>query len=314
MQAVKQAAPPRPVRMKLDAIQRGRIAKPMRIVLAGTEGVGKSTFASCAPSPIFLGAEDGTAQLDVARLPEPLSWEDALDAVVLLTDEQHDFKTLAIDTLDWLEPLCWEKACRGAGKKSIEDFSFGKGYIAALDLWRELLAMLDRMRTKRGMHVILIAHTWIKTFKNPEESGDYDRYELKLHAKTGGLIKEWADAVLFARHEVYTKESNGRTKGYSDGTRVIHTERRAAWDAKNRFGLPEHLPLNWEDFAAAVEAGAPATPEVLLATIAELVKGVGDDVKEATTKWLATNGNSSNATKLAQMADRLRAKQIEEKS
>lgn len=299
-----------PSRMKLGEIIRGRVERPMRVLLYGVEGVGKSTFAANAPSPIFIAAEDGTAQLDVARFPEPKTWRDVFDAIDELTNAEHDFKTVVVDTLDWLEPLCWAHVVEAGGPKikSIEDFGFGKGYVAALDQWRVLLARFEQLRVKRGMHVILLAHSWIKAFKNPEDE-DYDRYELKLHAKAGGLLKEWSDAVLFARYETFTNtdEKTKRTRGVSTGARVVHTQRTAAWDAKNRYDLPETLPLEWQAFADAVRAQEPADPAKLLARIEKLLARTNDaELKAKVTAAVESAG--SNATLLAKYADNLAAR------
>jgi NAD(P)H-dependent FMN reductase len=292
-------------RMTLAAVQSGRVDKPVRVVCYGVEGIGKSTFGAGAPAPIFLGAEDGTAHLDVARFPEPQSWTDALEAIDVLSTQEHSYKSLVVDTLDWLEPLCWANVCRVGKKDSIEDFGYGKGYAAALDNWRVLLARLDRMRAARGMHVVLLAHSWIKGWKNPE-GDDYDRYELKLHSKTSGLVKEWADAVLFARYETYAVENEkaGRTKGISTGARILHTQHRAAWDAKNRFDLPETLPLAWSEFAAAMKAHAPATPERLRQQIEELLPQLDEKTRASVTGWLPTV--AENAAELARGLDKLR--------
>jgi hypothetical protein len=298
-------------RMKLAAAVTGRLVKPMRVLVYGIEGVGKSSFAAAAPSPIFLGAEDGTSELDVARFPEPQSWRDALDAITELTTAPHEYKTLVIDTLDWLEPACWTRVFQGrkdkAGKayESIEDIGYGKGYNAALDHWRVLLVMLERLRTTRGMHIIPIAHSWVKTFKNPAGE-DYDRYEMKLHAKAAGIWREWCDAVLFAAHETYTYESDsGRVKGISNGARVLHTERCAAWDAKNRYDLPPTLPLDWTSFAEAVAAHRPADPAVLRARIDELLATQTDDIKARVTA--AVEAAAGNAAELARIHNTLAA-------
>lgn len=303
---IKQATPPQPTRMKLAAITRGRVEKPTRVLLYGVEGVGKSTFAASAPNPIFIAAEDGTAQLDVARFPEPKTWADVFDALDELLHGEHDYKTVIVDTLDWLEPLCWAAvvASGGAKIKSIEDFGFGKGYVAALDEWRRLLAKFEQVRIKRGMGVVFLAHSWIKTFKNPEDE-DYDRYELKLHAKAGGLMKEWADAVLFTRYETFANkdEKTKRVRGVSSGSRVIHTQRTAAWDAKNRYGLPQTLPLDWDAYAAAVIANQPADPARLLERIKALLEKAPDSLRERVAKGIAAaNGD---ATMLARITDRL---------
>lgn len=268
-----------PSRMSLATLVRGKRVQPPRIVLFGVEGIGKSTLGANAPKPIFLGAEDGTAQLDVTRFPAPENWQDALDAVRLLAREKHDFETLVIDTLDALEPMLWAHICARDKKENVEAYGYGKGYLVALDEWRILLNAIDLMRKAKPMNVVLIAHSWIKPFKNPE-GDDFDRYEMKLHAKASGAIKEWSDAVLFANYETFANrdERTKRVKGISTGARVIHTERTAAFDAKNRYSLPATLPLSWPDLSAAIEAHAIASPEALLAEIERKIEQLPEDV------------------------------------
>lgn len=292
----------------LKSIVKGRLDKPIRVLMFAPEGIGKSTFASNAPAPIFVGAEDGTAQLDVHRFPQPSRWEDVFSDIGELTTERHDYRTVVIDTLDWLEPLCWEFVCRQGGKRGIEDFGFGKGYVAALEEWRRLLAVLDALRASRGMSVILLAHSKVATFKNPE-GDDYDRYTLKLHDKASGVIKEWADAVLFAQYETFTHEKSGRVRGIDSGARVIHTQHKAAYDAKNRFDLPETIPLSWEEFAAGVRAHVPASVDKLREQYAELLPRMPDDVRKKAEETYA----KADAAMLAKLVDRMRGRvQIEQ--
>lgn len=294
----------------LSAVTKGKIAKPIRALLYGVEGVGKSTFGANAPSPIVLGTESGTAELDVARFADPDSWADVMAAVDELRTEAHDYKTLVIDTLDWLEPLCWARVCerpdeKGKRRESIEDFGYGKGYTAALDEWRLLLARLEQLRAARGMNVIMLAHSWIKPFKNPE-GDDFDRYELKLHAKAGGLLKEWCDAVLFAHYETLTdKDRNKRVRGISTGARLIHTTRTAAWDAKNRYDLPDTMPLDWSAFADAVVAHRPADPAAIRDSIAEMLTDANAEL--AAKVRAAVNKDPENAAYLARIQNKLQA-------
>jgi hypothetical protein len=301
------APPKKPTRMNLGSIVRGKQARPIRTLLFGVEGIGKSTFAAGAPSPIFLGAEDGTAHLDVFRFPMPRDWPEVSEAIRTLTVDPHEYKTLVVDTLDWAEPLIWKFICQRDGETSIESYGYGKGYVAALDEWRGFLADLELLRGKRGMHVILLAHSWIKPFKNPE-GDDFDRYELKLHAKAAGLLKEWCDTVLFANYETFAvkDEKTKRVRGVSSGARLIYTQRMPAYDAKNRYDLPESLPLSWDDYWSAVQAHRPADPKALEAEIRRKAGLLGGEVEKAALAWVEKH--TGNAAELARINDRLNAK------
>lgn len=230
-----------------------RASQPPRIVIHGVQGVGKSTFAASAYRPIFLPFEDGLSGLEVDSFPLLRSWEDTLGALDALAGE-HDFGTVVIDSLDWLEPHIWARVARDAGKDSIEGIPYGKGYAEALTYWRLILDRLNGLRA-RGMAVILIAHTQVKRFEAPDTDA-FDRYELKLHKGAAALVVEWADVVGLAQVETaIRKESNGfsnRTRGVATGRRVLRTHESPAYIAKERFGLPDPLPLEWQALAAAI--------------------------------------------------------------
>jgi len=303
-------ATPKANRMLLTAVLRGKIIAPLRLLMYGTEGVGKTTFGAGAPGAIFLCGEEGTNHLDVARFPKVESWADVLEAIRVLRTEPHEYKTLVIDTLDSLEPHCWAHVAHAAGKRDIEDFGYGKGYIAAFGEWQRYFAELETLRRDRGMIIITIAHAQVRPFKNPA-GADYDRYSLKLHERAAGLAKEWHDVVLFARHEEFVRDDSGRAKGVSTGARVLHTVRTAAWDAKNRYDLPETLPLNWEDFAKAVAAREPGDPGKLREEIASLVaalEGAPPELFDRPAFEKALAAATNDAAKLAQIKDRLSAK------
>jgi len=275
------------------------------VVLYGPEGIGKSTFGAGAPNPIFLGTEDGTAQLDVASFPSPSKFADVLEAVASLANEEHEFKTLVLDTLDWLEPLIHAHVCKTNGKNSIEAFGYGKGYVLALDEWRKLLAAVGELRAK-GMNVVMLAHSRVKGYHNPA-GDDYDRYTMKLHEKAEQLVKEWADAVLFATYKVVTHEDErGKVKAFGDGSRVAYTEHRPAWDAKNRYGLPFEIPLEWSEFEAAAREKSPKSVEALKERFTNLVATASTDLASKAQKNLEKVGN--DARKLTQLINWLTAK------
>lgn len=281
----------------LANVQKGKKQKPWRMLVYGVEGVGKSTLAAATPAPLFIG-EDGVNHLDAARLPVE-SWVQLRAAINALATEQHEYKTLVLDTVDWAEPLNWEFICARDKEKSVESYGYGKGYVVALDEWRALLTDLERLQRDRGVNVMLLGHCQQKTFKNPE-GPDFDRYELKLNLKAGGLLKEWCDAVLFANHEQYAKtdDRTKRVRGVSTGARWLHTERTAAYDAKNRFSLPEALPLAWADLEAAMVSSAVDVKELLKQIGEKAEKLGGEDKKKAEAAITRANGD---AVKLSQL-------------
>jgi hypothetical protein len=301
--------------MTLGAVTKGKEAKPSRVVCYAPEGIGKSTFAAGAPSPIFLDAESGTSHLDVARFPAPETWADVLDAVQVLRQDEHAYQTLVIDTLDAVEPLLWAHICAEAGVRSIEEVGggYGKGYVAAVDGWRRLLASLEALQRTRGMHVVLLAHSQVKAFRSPDAE-DWERYTLRLHERSAGVIKEWADDVLFANLEIVTArdQKTKRVRGISTGARLAHTVRTAAFDAKSRSGLPETMPLAWSEFAAAIESGSPAPTTDIADAITENAQSLRDDLKKKALDALKRAGK--DARKLEQLNNWVTAKLAEEEN
>ena len=300
-------------RMTLGSIRSGPRPAPDRIFLAGVEKIGKSTFAAGAPSPIFVAAEDGIRNVltpagePVPAFPEPETFDEALAALRTLYAEEHPYRTVVVDTLDWVEPLIWAKLFREHGWANIEEPGYGKGYVVALTEWRHLLQGLDALRAKRGMEVILLAHTQVKVFSNPT-GPDYSRYVPALSDRAANIVKAWADSNLFAIHEEFVKEVKGQRtgKGVSTGRRVVKTQRTAAWDAGNRWNLPPELPLCYADYAAARAAGAPADPEKLAEEAEVLVKALAPDKAKEKEIRARVKACGKDAAKLAQAVDRLR--------
>jgi hypothetical protein len=246
--------------ISLASLNRASTPKPPRILVHGVAGVGKTTNASQAPAPVFIQTEDGLGTLPVPHFPLARTFDEVIEALAALYIEEHDFRTVVIDSVDWLEPLVWARACRDNGWASIEDPGYGKGYIAALALWRQYVDGLNALRDERGMTVIQLAHTDIKRFDSPEHE-PYDRYQIKLHARAAALLQEHSDIVLFANYRVSTVKADtgfGKkvNRALGSGERVLYTAERPAFLAKNRFGLPDVLPLDWAALAQAM-------PEVL---------------------------------------------------
>lgn len=268
----------------LSKVTSGKVKKPYLVLIYGPGGAGKSTFGAEAPNPIFIQLENGTDHLSTNRLPAVTAFSEVLAQIQELTSEAHKFETLVIDSLDWLEPLVWQAVCReddkGANTLDKVGGGYGKGYERAMDKWGGLRQALNDLREKRGMNIILIAHSQIKTFNDPQHNISYDRYIIKLHDKAAGLFKEFVDTVLFATFEVHAKADGGKkSKVFGDGSRVCFTQWRPGFDAKNRLGLPFKIPTSWNDFVIASQTERPAAD--IRSNIEELLKETKDEELKA---------------------------------
>ncbi len=246
----------------MQQIQTGRQVLPPRLLVYGTEGIGKSTLAAGAPKPIFLQTEDGLSEIACDRFPLAKTVDDVLAALAELDAEKHGYGTAVVDSLDWLERLIWDAVCRQYGVDSIEkaDGGYQRGYMHAMAYWRKVVDGLDLLRNKRGMLVIALAHAKVEKFEDPE-SAPYDRYSPRLHKHASALLTEWSDAVLFATRKIRTETQDagfGRARtiavgiGKDGGERILRTVGGPSCVAKNRYGLPAELPLSWPALLAAL--------------------------------------------------------------
>lgn len=235
-------------------ITKGKISSALKIVVYGQEGVGKSTFASRFPNPVFIDTEGSTKQLDVARFDAPTSWEMLLQEVDYARQHPEEVGTLVIDTADWAEKLCIKKVCDKAQKEGIEDFGWGKGYVYVQEEFGRLLNKLSEV-IEAGINVVVTAHAQLNKVEQPDEMGSYDRWELKLTKKCSPMLKEWADLLLFANYKtIVVNTGEKKYKGQGGQQRIMYTTHTAAWDAKNRFSLPDVLPFDYEQIAHCIES------------------------------------------------------------
>lgn len=290
----------------MSKITKGKVKKPLAAMIHAPDGVGKTSFAASAPNPIFIVSEKGTENFDVARFPLSTRFSELTAAINELITQPHDYKTVAIDSLDWFEPLLYRDICSDSNVKSIEKAAggYGKGYVEATRIWGLVKDQLEELRAKRGMNIILIAHSQIVTFMEPATGFSYQRYELKLHKSSAAMWREWADVVLFANYELFTSNEGKHTRTVSDGARIMYTERRPGWDAKNRFGLPLKLDLSWETLIEAIESANPDSLEAIQSRIAGMLSMIMDEkFKEIVVDTINKAGD--NVSKLNAIANRL---------
>ena len=247
------ASPPQK-RMSLADVAKSAQRMPNRIILHGPPGIGKTELGSAFPSPIFAMTRGETGLLTLMQFgrvgethhfPRELTtWQEVLDVIDLLASGEHEHRTFVLDSLNGAERLCHEHVC---GRDYNGDFGergfmgFQRGFQTSVGDWRAFLFGLDRLR-ERGMTILCLCHTGVGPIRNPM-GPDYDSFQPALHKATWAVTVGWADMVLFAQKEVFVQSEKGkRAKGQS-GRRVLLTEGTAAYEAKNRHGLPEEIDM-----------------------------------------------------------------------
>lgn len=232
-----------------DSLRKGKQSVPPRVVIYGGHGIGKSTLASQFPNPIFISTEDGLDNLDVVSFPKATNITNVVDAIKTLIKEDHEFRTVAIDSVDWLvEPLIVSNVEENHEAK---DLAYGKGQMLIAEEFREILQGLDKLRHKRNMNVVLIAHSTVVKFEDPRTE-PYDRYQPKLPNRCNALLQEWADVIAFAAFKVIIRKSdtgfnNVKTRGVTTGERLLHFIETPAFAAKNRYACPEEIEMTIEN-------------------------------------------------------------------
>ena len=239
-------------------IIKGKQQRPQRVVIYGVESVGKTTFASKFPNPLFLDIEGGSNHLAVDRVAVS-TWKELGECIQEAS--RTDYETIVIDSADWAERLAVEDLLATNKKQSVEDFGFGKGWVMAAEKVSRFLTALDAL-IDAGKHVVVLAHSKVQRTEPPDILAAYDRYELKLSKQSSPLVKEWADELWFFRFKTKAvSQENGKAKGIGGKERIILTTHSAAYDAKTRSGLAEELPMEWESVAHLFGKPAPKTSE-----------------------------------------------------
>ena len=284
-------------------ISNGRIARAQKVVLYGSEGIGKSTLAAQFPNPLFIDTEGGTAHMDVRRIDRPGTWTELLEDLNEVAVAPGLCGTLIIDTADWAEQLAIGHVCAKYKKSGIEDFGYGKGYTYLAEEFTPFFQALDQILAS-GTHVVITAHAKMRKFEQPDEMGAYDRWEMKLSRQVAPLFKEWCDMLLFLNYQTYVVTAENKSTKAQGGKRVMYATHHPCWDAKNRHGLPEVMDLDYAGIAHIFDAPASAPPaEAPLDTVRKLLERDGI-TEEELCRMVASKSRYDAGVKLEEYPER----------
>lgn len=289
-------SPTKSLPSRLGQIEKKRLSLGLRFMFYGPPGVGKTTLAADA-NALFADIEGGSGELEVARYPfnpgqpdefKPRTYDQLGDGVDdLIANPGHGFGAFALDTASALEALIHKHLCDKHKVSSIEKVGggYGKGYRAAVEELRRLLAKLDVLRAQ-GVQIIILGHSVVGTFKNPEGE-DFDRYSLAAHKDFGGQLTEWCDVVGFLHFEGGSKKIDDdgsrdkRARGWATNRRLMQLSREAAWDAKCRLSVQSEFELDsthpWQPFALAASGARLTDTASLIDRITTELNRIGAD-------------------------------------
>ena len=257
-------------------ITSGRKPGPRRILIHGNHKVGKSTFATSAPRAIVLNIEDGVGNIDCDKTEQLKTPMAVLEAIHWLQREKHDYATVVVDSIDWLETGFQTDFCAEKSVASVTEYGggYGKGETLIVPKWKNFLAQIDILRTHRRMGIIFISHTTLAKV-NDAVIGMYDKYVPDIDKRALPLILEWVDDILYAQVKIFTRQENtgfGNSRNLAVGgsDRVLITGGTPGVEAGCRMAIDREIPLSWAEYAKYLPKRVESVPAPVPAPVGNI--------------------------------------------
>lgn len=254
---------------------KGVKATPWKVVLYGRIGIGKSSLAALAPGALMLDLEGGIDRVDGTKTEQITNWSELFNRdpnklgilqELYTTGEYEGFKpkTLVFDTVTGLEkilePVCikdyQENHNVKKDLKALSEVPYGNGSQILAAYFSLVMDVADALKNK-GINTLFVAHETTEKFQNPMGE-DYDRYNIQCNKRAREILVDRCDGVLFAMLDTHVVEKDGqgfdkgKKRAVTDGGRIVKTLGRADFEAKNRFKLPDTIPMNPKMYEAFV--------------------------------------------------------------
>lgn len=220
------------------------VARPIIATIVGEHGLGKTTLAAMFPNPVVIRTEDGiTPEHNVVAFPVAQTASDVVGQINALGAEDHEFKTLILDSASALNTMIEHEIVASDPKaKNIVQAcgGYGAGLSEAAERHRYIREICGKLSAAKGMHVVFICHAETDTI-DPPDGDAYTRYTVRLGKKAVPHYTDNVDLVAFVKLKTFTSGSGDVKKATTTGQRIITCYPTPNHISKNRFGIESDL-------------------------------------------------------------------------